>query len=93
MEEVLEVSAEPSAPTRPKVNWDETTQPRIPETRQPWPAQPGRPQRSDDEDERHGTRNHFLFVEPQAGRRHGQVTEPRTKLDLAHARQWLNLSH
>jgi hypothetical protein len=32
-----------------------------------------------------GTRNLFLFVEPQAGRRHGQVTEQRTKVDFAHA--------
>jgi hypothetical protein len=28
-------------------------------------------------------------VEPQAGRRHVQVTEQRTKLDFAHAMQWL----
>jgi hypothetical protein len=31
----------------------------------------------------------LLFVEPQAGRRHVQVTEQRTKLDFAHAMQWL----
>ena len=34
--------------------------------------------------ERHGTRNLFLFVEPQAGRRHVHVTEQRTKVDFAH---------
>ena len=45
MEDVLEVYAEPYDPTRPKVNFDETTKQLIQETRQPLPAQPGRPQR------------------------------------------------
>jgi hypothetical protein len=89
MEDVLEVYAEPYDPARPKVNFDETTKPLIQETRQPLPAQPGRPQRYDYEYERHGTRHRFLFVEPQAGRRPGQVTEHRTKVDFAHALQWL----
>jgi hypothetical protein len=48
MEDVREVYAAPYAPTRPKVNFDETSQPRIKETRQPLPAQPGKPQRFDD---------------------------------------------
>src|SRR5215211_3204658 len=52
-------------------------------------AQPGRPQRYDYEYERNGTRNLLLFVEPQAGRRHVQVTEQRTKVDFAHEMQWL----
>ena len=33
--------------------------------------------------------NLFLFVEPQAGRRHVHVTEQRTKVDFAHEMQWL----
>src|SRR5262249_46292479 len=86
---VLEVYAEPYDPTRPKVNFDETTKQLIQETRQPLPTQPGRPQHYDDEYERNGPRNLFLCVEPQAGRRHVQGTEPRTKLDFAHAMQWL----
>jgi hypothetical protein len=89
MADVLEVYAEPYDPTRPKVNFDETTKQLIPEPRQPLPAQPGRPQRYDYEDARNGTRNLLLFVEPQAGRRHVQVTEQRTKVDFAHAMQWL----
>jgi DDE superfamily endonuclease len=89
MEDVLEVSAEPQDPTRPKVNFDETTKQLIKETRQPLPAQPGRLQRYDYEYERNGTRNLFLFVEPQTGRRHGHVTEQRTKVDFAHEMQWL----
>ena len=89
MEDVLEVYAEPYDPTRPKVNFDETTKQRMQETRQPLPAQPGQPQRYDDEYARNGTRNLFLFVAPQAGWRHGQVTAQRTKRDFAHAMQWL----
>ena len=80
---------QPYDPTRPKVNCDETTKQRIQETRQPLPAQPGRPQRYDDAYARNGTRNLLLFVEPQAGWRHVQVTAQRTKLDFAHALQWL----
>jgi hypothetical protein len=45
MEDVLEGSAEPYDPTRPKVNFAETTTQLIKETRQPRPAQPGRPPR------------------------------------------------
>ena len=70
MEDVLEVYAGPYDPSRPKVNFDETRKQLSKETRQPLPAQPGRPQRYDDEYERNGTRNLFLCVEPQAGRRH-----------------------
>ena len=80
MEDVLEVSAEPYDPTRPKVNFDETRQPRLHETRPRLPAQPGKPQRFDYEYERNGTRNLFLFVEPQTGERHVHVTEQRTKV-------------
>src|SRR5262249_41920566 len=87
--DVLEVSAAPSAPTRPKVNLDETTKPLIPETRHPLPAQPGRPQRYDYAYARHGTRHLCLCVEPQAGQRHVQVPAQRTKVACAQAMQWL----
>src|SRR5262245_13219853 len=89
MEDVLEVYAEPYDPTRPQVNFDATTKQLIKETRHPLPAQPGRPQRYDYAYARNGTRNLLLFVEPQAGWRQVQGTEQRTKLDFAHARQWL----
>jgi len=85
MADVLEVSAEPYDPTRPKVNCDEPSKQLIKATRQPLPAQPGHPQGFDDAYERHGTRNLFLCVEPQPGRRHGHVTEHRTQLDFAYA--------
>jgi hypothetical protein len=89
MEDVLEVYAEPYDPRRPKVNFDEASKPLINETRVPLPARPGQPQRYDYEYERNGTRNLFLFVEPQAGWRHVHVTEHRTAQDFAYARQWL----
>jgi len=89
MEDVLEVYAEPYDPTRPKVNFDETTKQLIQETRQPLPAQPGQPQCYDYEYARNGTRNLFLFVEPHAGWRHVQGTEQRTTVAFAHAMQWL----
>jgi hypothetical protein len=89
MKDVLEVYAEPYEPRRAKVNWDATSKPWSQEPRIPLPAQPGQPQRCDDEYERHGTRPLLLFVEPQAGRRHVHVTEQRAKVACAHARQWL----
>jgi DDE superfamily endonuclease len=89
MEDVLEVYAEPYDARRPKVNFDETTKQLIKETRLPLPAQPGQPQRFDYAYERNGTRHLFLFVEPQAGRRHVHVTEQRTKLDFAAEMPWL----
>jgi hypothetical protein len=89
MEDVLEVYAEPYDPRRPKVNMDETSKQLVKETRPLQPVQPGQPPRYDYEYERNGTRNLFLFVEPQAGWRHVQVTEHRTALDFAYAMQWL----
>jgi hypothetical protein len=88
MKDVLEVYAEPYEPRRAKVNWDATSKPWSQEPRIPLPAQPGQPQRCDDKYERHGPRPLLLLVEPQAGRRHVQVTEQRTQVACAHARQW-----
>ena len=89
MEDVLELYAEPYDPRRPKVNFDETSKQLIKETRQPLTAQPGQPERFDYEYERGGTRNLFLFTEPQAGWRHVNVTEQRTRVDFAHQMKWL----
>lgn len=76
-------------PKRPKVTFDETSKQLIKETRQPLRAQPGQPERFDYEYERGGTRNLFLFTEPQAGWRHVNVTEQRTMVDFAHQMRWL----
>ncbi len=89
MEDVLELYAEPYDATRPKVNFDETSKQLIKETRQPLPTQPGRPERFDYEYQREGTRNLFLFTEPQAGFRHVSVTEQRTMKDFAQQMKWL----
>jgi hypothetical protein len=89
MEDVLDLYEAPYDPQRPKVNFDETSKQLIRETRVPLPAAPGRPARYDYEYERSGTRNLFMFVEPQAGWRHISVTERRTMQDFAHQMQWL----
>jgi DDE superfamily endonuclease len=89
MEDVLDLYEEPYDPSRPKVNFDETSKQLIQETRVPVPARPGQPARYDYEYERNGTRNLFMFSEPQAGWRHIAVTEHRTMEDFAHQMQWL----
>ena len=61
----------------------------IGETRHPLPAQPGPPARYDYEDQRNGTRNIFLFCEPQAGWRPVAVTTQRTREDFAPQMKWL----
>ena len=89
MEDVLELYAEPYDFKRPKVNFDESSKQLISETRQPLPVQPGQPERFDYEYERQGTRNLFLFTEPQAGWRHVNITEQRTMIDFANQMKWL----
>ena len=58
-------------------------------TRTSIPSAPGQVARYDYEYERNGTRNLFLFCEPQAGWRHIVVTEQRTMQDFAQQMQWL----
>ena len=89
MEEVLDLYAEPYNPSKPTVCFDETSKQLIKETRQTLPALPGQVARHDYEYERKGTRNLFMFFEPQAGYRHVRVTERRTKHDFAHCMKWL----
>lgn len=55
----------------------------------PLAASEGRPRREDYEYERKGTRNLFIVCEPQAGWRHVEVPERRTKLDFAPQMKWL----
>jgi hypothetical protein len=88
-EDVLDLYAEPYGPQRPKVNFDETSKQLIADKHEPLPAQGGQPRRYDYEYERGGTRNLFLFCEPQAGWRQITVTAQRTKVDCAHQMQWL----
>jgi len=67
MEEGLELYQGPYDPRHSLVNMDEKPVQLIQETRMPLPAQPGKPQRYDYEDERVGTANVFLFTEPLTG--------------------------
>jgi transposase len=89
MEDVLDLYEEPYDSQRPTVNFDETNKQLIAETRVPLPARSGQPARYDYEYKRNGTRNLFLFCEPQAGWRHLAVTAQRTRHDFAHQMQWL----
>ncbi len=83
MEDVLSVYERPYDPAAPVVCMDEQPVQLIQETRQPIPAAPGRPARTDYEYKRNGTANIFMFTEPLAGRRDVTVTERRTKVDWA----------
>ncbi|MGE3541885.1 MAG: IS630 family transposase, partial [Candidatus Tectimicrobiota bacterium] len=89
MEDVLDLYEEPYDPKRPKVNFDEASKQLIAETRVPLPATPGKPAIYDYAYQRNGTRNLFMFCEPQAGWQHIAVTEHRTMQDFAHQMQWL----
>jgi DDE superfamily endonuclease len=89
MEDVLALYAEPYDAKRPKVNFDETSRQLIADTRAPLEASGGQPQRYDHEYERKGTRNLFIHCEPQAGWRHVEVTQRRTKQDFAQQMKWL----
>lgn len=93
MEDVLTLYAEPYDAKRPKVCFDETSRQLLSDTRTPLPVRAGTPARSDYEYQREGTRNLFLFCEPQAGWRHVEVTAHRTKLDFAHQMKWLVDEH
>ena len=77
MEDVLDLYEEPYDPQRPVVCFDETSKQLVAEKRSPIPAKPGRLERFDYEYQRNGTRNLFLFLEPQRGWRHVAVTERR----------------
>ena len=57
MDDVLDLYAEPYAPQKPVVCFDETSTQLLAETRPALPAQPGRPARQDYEYRREGTRN------------------------------------
>jgi hypothetical protein len=87
MEDVLEVYTRPEDRRFPLVCLDEISKQLLADTREPEAPAPGRAERVDDEDERRGTANLFLWCEPLAGRRHVRVTERRTRIDWAHAIQ------
>ncbi len=89
MEDVLDVYQRPYDPKHPQVCMDETNKQLVAETRQPIPAEPGKPERYDYEYQRNGTANLFMFFEPLRGVRTVKVTDQRTKEDWAEAIQEL----
>ena len=89
MEDVLDLYEEPYDPLRPKVNLDEKSKQLVKDIRPTQPMKPGYPQRYDYEYKRNGTRNLFIFFEPQRGWRHVEVTERRTAKDFANQMKWL----
>jgi len=89
MEDVLHLYAQPYDESEPLVCFDEKPLVVHGEVRDPWPAKPGTPRRSDYEYERLGTANLFVFVEPLAGFRCLEMSERRTRLDFAQTIRWL----
>jgi hypothetical protein len=89
MEDVLEVYERPYDPACPQVCLDEAAKQILGEVREPLPLESGRPQRYDNEYERHGTCALFMLFEPLAGVRQVIVRERRTKVDYAHVIRYL----
>jgi len=83
MEDVLELYQRPYNPQIPVVCMDEKPVQLVRETRQPWPARPGRRRRYDYEYERAGTACLFMFTETLGGWRQVSVRERRTAIDWA----------
>jgi len=83
MEDILDLYQRPYDPQRPLICMDEQPVQLIQETRCPLPAQPGKPERVDDEYERQGTAALFLFTAPLAGWRRVSVRAHRTAVDWA----------
>jgi hypothetical protein len=83
MEDVLDVYCRPDDPRFPQVCLDETSKHLLGEVRPPELVIPGHPAHLDNEYERLGTANLFLFCEPLRGWRQVRVTERRTKVDWA----------
>ena len=82
-EDSWEVYPPPYDPQVPRVCRDAPPVQLRQETRQPRPAAEGQPERSDSEDERHGTAHRLLFTEPLRGRRFVRVRERPTARDWA----------
>ena len=87
MEDVLAVYTRPRDPDCPVVCFDETSKQLVAETRLPVAMKKGRSARFDYEYERNGTANLFMMFAPLEGWRHVKVTDRRTAVDYAQARQ------
>ena len=83
MENVLDLYAQEPDPEHPVICFDESPTQLIGETRQPIPAEPGKPERYDCEYRRNGTANLFVFVDAHRSWREVKVTDRRTAADFA----------
>jgi hypothetical protein len=83
MEEVLSVYKLPYDRDYPMVCMDESSKQLVAEVRTAQEVKPGRVRREDNEYERKGTCNLFMFFEPLRGWRHVWVTERRRKVEWA----------
>ena len=83
LEDILEVSKLPYDARFPVVCMDESNKQLVGEVRKPLEAQPGQVRRLDNEYERKGTCNLFLFFEPLRGWRRVWVTDQRRKVEWA----------
>lgn len=83
MEDVLETYEKPYDPACPVLCMDEQPVQLLKETREPIPATAKHGKRVDDEYERAGTANIFMFTEPLAGWREVAIRETKTKFDWA----------
>jgi hypothetical protein len=79
---LLALYARPMNPKQPVVCVDEKSKQLLRDSRAVLPAKPGQAQKQDYEYRRGGTRNLFVAVQPQAGRREVVVTARRTKQDF-----------
>ena len=93
MEDILARYQRPYDPRFPVVHMDAKPLQLSKETRQPLPAKPSKPLRSDYEDERVGTATVCLFTEPLTRWRTVDVREQRTGVDWAHQVQPLRKAH
>ena len=80
MEHILELYHRSYDPKRRLVCFDEKSMQLLANLTVPLAHKPGHALRQDYEYKRNGTRNLFVFVEPQAGFRQVLVTKRRTKL-------------
>ena len=89
MEDILDVYTRPEDPFHPSVCFDESNKQLVAETREPLPAEPGKPERYDYQYERNGVSNLFMFFEPLGSWRHVEVTDRRTAIDYAKQMKYL----
>ena len=89
MEDILEVYKLPQDPERPLVCMDESSKQQVKEVRAPLPVKEGQALRYDNEYERNGVSNLFMFFAPLEGWRQVEVTDRRTAEDWAMQIKWL----